>query len=182
MDTLKYIIDTITKYTAIQYAEMMLDRERIANNKLHTFNVKTGSHKEQEVPYIEYMKGTWGYSGSDSIDECIWRSRVSKLNEYAKFISLYTGFIENGKVFVLNKKEKFVSFLCSVENRGQLQTLGMQKRTAVLFTHYNPLNVDCIEECVDKQYLFNGLETNDYEMSQNESWIISECDKLIKNT
>lgn len=183
MNTLKHIIDTITNYTAIQYADMMLDRERVANNKLHLFNVKTGSHKEQEIPYIEYMKSTWGYNGSEDLESCIERSRVSKLKEYAHYIVLYTGFIKNGRVFVLNKKEKFVSFLWDIRNGDKLQSSnGHKVGVTDLYTHYNPLNVDCISESVSSIHLFDKIGNNDYEISCDEKWIISECDKLIKNS
>ena len=48
-------------------------------------------------------------------------------------------------------------------------------------THYNPLNVDCIEQSVSNNQFFKELESR-FEISANEEMLIKECDELIKMT
>lgn len=111
---LKYIEEIITNYTATEYADMMLKKES-ENFTLTTYNSKTGEMKETKPSYHEYMRQTWHYNISATLEECIESSRISKLNQYAEFITMYSGWIKNGRLFVLNKKEGFVSFLYKLE-------------------------------------------------------------------
>lgn len=54
---------------------------------------------------------------------------------------------------------------------------GVKK--AQLLTHYNPLDVDCLQQVVDSNYLFKQIDLNKYDASSDEGKMISACDKLI---
>ncbi len=177
--TLKQIRDIITHKSAIQYAEEMLLEEK-NNCVVATFNANTRSVTEEQVPYLEYMLTQWGKPG-DLLTACIERSRISKLERYAEYVRLYSGFYKNGGLFVLNKKEKFVSFLYETKEKHHsfsaynepCKTFEMLR----LHIHYNPLNVDCIDETIKKDLLDR---TDQYGYSSDEEDIIRECDYLIR--
>lgn len=165
LERIKYCIEN---FTAEQYAEIMMEEER-ETFSLTIMNMKTGSVKKTKPEYYEYMKATWGNENS-TIESCIERSRISKLDEYAKYIHLYTGFIRNGGVFVLNKEEKFVSFIYEIK-----------EKLAMLYTHYNPSKADCIEESINSKYLFNNMLKNKYDFSKDENAMIKQCDLLLSH-
>ncbi len=172
LSTIKKILST---QTAIQYAESRLKDEQ-ENYFLTTFNSSSGNFEEVKVDYYEYMRQTWHWEEKPPLQDCVEASRVSKLKEYAGMVERYYGWIKNGKLFVLNKKEKFVSFLYEVKKDGMFQA---KPTTAMLYTHYNPLDVDCIEEAVNHSYLFDGIMSDTYDISVYEGEMIKACDLLI---
>jgi len=175
---LNNIKDIITKFTATQYAEMMVQQEK-ENFCLTTFNTSTGEVKEEKPEYYEYMRQTWHWEEKPSLEACIESSYISKLNQYAEAVKMYTGWVKNGKLFILNKEEKFVSFLFGVVKDGC--NLNSKPVLAELHTHYNPLNVDCLEESVSHEHIFNQLfGDGKYDISTDEHQLIGECELLIE--
>lgn len=166
LEEIQYIL---LHYTAIEYANMMLKREKEAS----TLTVwDKGNVYQKKVPYEKFMQETWG-TGNMTMKALIERSKDAKLNQYAGYIDLLTGFNKSGKVFVLNKKEKVVSFLYGEYNNNE------DKKFAKLHVHYNPLNVEYIFQHISSDYLFKNMENEEYDMSQMEGHIIKECDSLI---
>ncbi len=174
--SLTRIKEIISTQTAVQYANSRLNHEA-ENCYLTTMNASTGEIKETESTYYEYMRQTWHWEENPPINACIENSMISKLNEYAEMVNIYAGWIKNGKLFVLNKKEKFVSFLYEVKKDGY--SLDAKPISANLYTHYNPLNVDCIEESVNHSHLFDGIMSDTYVISVYEDEMIKVCDLLI---
>ncbi len=178
------IKDIITKHTAIEYADLMIEKERSkGTNSVLTYNSKTGEYKNEMVPYEEYMQGYWGGS-KDTLEKCVQNSYVSKLNQYSKCVELYSGWIKNGGLFVLHKREKLITFLYKIEKDGY--SLDAKPKNSLLYIHYNPLNVDFIETSVRHEYLFNVLTDDiwdeDYDISADEELIIKELEKIIDGT
>ena len=174
---LNKIKDIITKFTATQYAEMMVQQEK-ENFCLTTINTSTGAVKEEKPEYYEYMRQTWHWEEKPSLEACIESSYISKLNQYAEAVKMYTGWVKNGKLFILNKEEKFVSFLYGIKKDGF--NLDSKPQSALLYTHYNPLNVDCIEESIAHEHIFNQLFGGKYDISTDEHQLIGECELLIE--
>lgn len=166
---LQYFKEVIEGQSAIEFAEDMLESEKQASI-LTQLNTSTGKITEKQVPYEEYMKQSWGTEG-DTLEKCIERSKISKLNDYAEIVNYYAGFLENGKVFVLNKKEKYVCFLYAVDK---------EENESYLYVHYNPLNVDIMSEIVDSDYLFKDIGLDMFDISTDENRMIDECNKLIR--
>lgn len=175
MNKLQHIQWILDSYSAFEYAEIRLEQER-NNFSLCTMNTSTGEVKETKPEYYEYMKQTWHYKDSPPLEECIENSRNSKLMEYAKMLKMWTGFIENGKLFVLNKKEKFVSFIYEIEKDG----IGLSAKpiSVIAKTHYNPKKVDCIEDVFNAKYLSSEIEKELYDISKDEKALINECNVL----
>ncbi len=178
------IKDIITKHTAIEYADLMIEKERSkGENDMLIYNSKTGAYSTEVVPYKEYMQNYWGNS-KDTLEKCVQNSYVSKLNRYSKCIELYSGWIDNGKLFVLHKREKLITFLYKVEKDSF--KLNAKPKNALLYIHYNPLDVDFIETSVRHEYLFNGLVddiwSEEYDISADEEMIIKELEKIIDGT
>lgn len=112
----------------------------------------------------DYMLDVFG--GKD-IESSSSNAMRQYLNEYAKCIEIYTGFISNGFVYVLDRKNKCVFILYS--NVGGYCSLYM---------HYNPLGYDCIEMKTSTSHLFGEIKNNIYDLSKDESLLINECDNL----
>ena len=168
---LQYITEVLDKLSAFEFAESRLNQEK-EHTTITMLNTESGIVSSNKVSYEDYMKGTWSNKESATLEECIEESRMSALDEYAEMVDLHTGFIRNGRVFVLDKTDKIVFFLYDQhEDKGQ--------KWASLYTHYNPKNIDCIETMVNSKYLFEDMEKDKYEISQDEGWIIKECHKLI---
>lgn len=150
MTELKRIIKTLRDYTAFSFAENKLDNLRRDEN------------------YQEMMKQC--YSGNDNltIKECEENAIRTFVSEYAKMCEIYAGWLKNGKVFILDKRDKFILALYKVDDIAHLA-----------ITNYNPLNVDCIEQSVSNNQFFKELE-NRFEISVDEEMLIKECDLLIK--
>ncbi len=130
------------------------------------------------------MTQYWGSGKNPTFEQSVEASRRSKLDQYAKDISMYTGWVKNGKIFVLNKKEKFVSFLYEITRAGH--SLDSKPKTISLRTHYNPRNVDCVEQHIwakrfpiDASFKVSPMTNDEYEISTDEKKLIKQCDKLI---
>ncbi len=174
-------LDTIKKITTYQsardYAFARLGEEK-KNCSLTTMNAASGEVKNTKPEYYEYMRQTWHWEKNPTLEACIDNSITSKMLEYAEMVKLYAGWIKNGRLFVLNKKGKYVSFLYEVKR--EFAFLDSKPISAMLYTHYNPLNVDCIEESVKHEYLFDGIMSDTYDISVYEEEMIKACDLLIK--
>jgi hypothetical protein len=172
---LKYIEEIITNYSAVKYAEIMLEKEK-ENFTLLEYNTQIGKTKETKPSYYEYMKQMWHWKDNPPIEECVEASRLSKLNKYAEMVQMYSGWIKNGRLFVLNKKEGFVSFLYKLEKEGY--TLNSKIRTVVIRTNYNPKGVDCIEDNINPKYFSEMISDEHYDISKNEKELNDLCDQL----
>jgi hypothetical protein len=175
LDNINKIINT---YTAAQYAAVQLKLEK-KNYSLHVFNYKTGEIKVEKPSYDEYMITYWGSPKSNTLEKCIEGSRMSALNDYAEKIKMYTGWVKNGKVFVLNRKDRYVSFLYEIKDTG---TLGRIPIYVSLKTNYNPKDVDSISDHMPHSTFKEKIDDGEYEISQDEKYLIKECDKLILKT
>lgn len=173
---LEQIKDIISTFNAFEYAEILVQTEK-KHSSVTQLNIKTNKSKAVVLDYEDYMKQVWSTKKEVALEECIEASRNSKLNEYAKLIQMYTGWIQNGRLFVLNKAEKFVSFIYEIKKDGY--TLNAKPKTVICKTHYNPLNVDCIEENISAKHLSETIINGGYEISKDEKYLIKECDKLI---
>lgn len=172
---LEYIEYIITNHTAMMYAEIMLGKEKNSCEGTH-YNLATHTVTTIDMTYKEYMTQAWSTKNKATLEECIEASRISKLNHYAKMIEMYTGWVKNGKLFVLNKKEKFVSFL--YELKRESESLDSPIKSVIIRTNYNPLKVDCIEDNINPKYLSKQISDENYDISQNELQLIEDCNKL----
>ena len=172
---LQYIKEIITNHTAVQYAEMMLEKEK-KNCTIHIFNASTRKVIQKNMNYYEYMKQTWHWEDNPPIEECIEASRISKLNEYAEAVQMYSGWIKNGKLFVLNKREAFVSFIYKIDKESLMRDSKI--KSVIVRTNYNPREVDCIEESLNPRYFSEMISDEHYDISKNEKELNALCDKL----
>lgn len=152
MTELKRITKTLRDYTAFSFAENKLDNLR---------------HDEN---YQEMMKQCYSGKNNPTIKECEENAIRTFISEYAKMCEIYAGWLKNGKVFILDKRDRFVLALYKVDDISH---------SAI--ANYNPLNVDCIEQSVSNNQFFKELETR-FEISENEEMLIKECDELVKMT
>jgi len=152
MNGLNKIIETLKKETAFSFAETKLDNLR------------------REENYQEMMKQCYSGNDNPTIKECEENAIRTFVSEYAKMCEIYAGWLKNGKVFILDKRDKFILALYKVDDIAQLA-----------ITHYNPLNVDCIEQSVSNNQFFKELEVR-FEISTDEKLLIKECDELVKMT
>lgn len=152
MTELKRIIKTLRDYTAFSFAETKLDNLR------------------REENYQEMMKQCYSGKDSPTIEECEENAIRTFVFEYAKMCEIYAGWLKNGKVFILDKRDKFILALYKVDDIAH---------SAI--ANYNPLNVDCIEQSVSNNQFFKELE-NRFEISADEETLIKECDELVKKT
>ena len=115
-----------------------------------------------------------GYDGEAiegaDIKECEENAIRTFVSEYSKMCEIYSGWLKNGKVFILDKRDKFILALYKVDDISH---------SAIV--NYNPLNVDCIEQSVSNNQFFKELE-NRFEISADEEMLIKECDELVKMT
>lgn len=173
---LQRIEEIITNYTAIEYAEMMIEQEK-ENFVLATLNTTTGEIQETKPSYYEYMKQVWHWEDNPTLEDCVQASRLSKLNKYSEAIQMYTGWVKNGKLFVLNKKEGFVSFLFKLEKDGN--ALNSKVHSVVTRINYNPKEVDCIEDYLSPKYFEDMISDEYYDISKNEQELNDLCDELF---
>lgn len=176
MTSLDQIKNIITEFTPMQWANMQLQKEK-EDCTLTTLNTTTGKVSSTQVDYYEYMAKTWHSKDKPPIVECIENSLHAKLEDFSRLIALYTGFVKNGRLFFLNKKEKYVCFICESDwpssNHGFVGG----------HIHYNPLHVDIIAERIpDKRILDNHLSYDNYEISTDEQDLIAKCDSLINES
>lgn len=111
-----------------------------------------------------------GYSKNDSEDYDIVldRLRASCYRRYSMHCEVMAGFIECGKVFVLNRNDKIVFFLA-----------GNKDGIAWLIPHYNPLNVDCIEQRTSVDHIFKNEANGIWDFSKDENKVIAELDNIL---
>jgi hypothetical protein len=152
---LQIIKDVLTNYTAFSFADEKLSA------------VKKGVSKRNEN-YYEYMSQVFSGAENPTIDECEETAKREFIAEYGKCCDLYSYWQKNGKLFILDRKNKFVLFLYKKDE---------ERHIAV--THYNPLNYDCFEWGMSNKEFFEGLENGDFDLSADENDIIKECDLLI---
>lgn len=170
-DTALYQMNLIIhNQTAWEFAEHQLAKEK-ENPVLLVGNMSTGTLQttERKVSYLEYMRETWG-NETDTLKDCIVRSRNSKLQQYAKIIEVYTGWINNGCKYVFDVREGIIYALFNVDLGG---TLAGEPRKVELYTNYNPFNHDCTEASMGYTVYKKALEKGDMIEGTNE-------DKLIK--
>ena len=142
MTGLKKIIKTLRDYTAFSFAENKLDNLR------------------RDVNYQEMMKQCYSGKDNPTIEECEENAIRTFIYEYSKMCEVYAGWLKNGKVFILDKRDRFILAVYKVDDTSHLA-----------ITHYNPLNVDCIEQSVSNNQFFKELE-NRFEISANEEMLI----------
>lgn len=143
------IIEILKTHTAFSFAESKLN------------NIK-----KQEY-YTSIMRDSYSGKDNPSIEECEENAVRSFIDDYIKMCEIYSGFIENGKLFILDKRDKFVLALYSNDGKSNKS-----------ITHYNPINVNCIEQSIPTSNFFLELG-NRYEISKDEESLIKECDILI---
>jgi hypothetical protein len=168
MTSLDEIKKIITEFTPMEWASMQLEVEK-ENCTLTTLNTSTGKVSSTQVDYYEYMAKTWHNKDKPPITECIENSLVAKLEYFSRLVALYTGFVKTGRLFVLNKKERFVSFYFAKGHPGQNDGFSN------LYVHYNPLGIDVVEETIFNKHLSRDY----YEISTDEEALITKCDSLI---
>jgi hypothetical protein len=152
MTELKRIIKTLRDYTAFSFAENKLDNLR------------------REENYQEIMKQCYSGNDNPTIKECEENAIRTFVSEYSKMCEIYAGWLKNGKVFILDKRDKFILALYKVDDISH---------SAI--ANYNPLNIDCIEQSVSNNQFFKELESR-FEISTDEEILIKECDELVKMT
>lgn len=121
--------------------------------------------QDKEKLYDMYAK-----SNDEDLLVVMERLEVSCMDKYKEHLVVYAGFIENGKVFVLNKKHKILFFLAGSENGN-----------ARLIPNYNPLNVDIIEASYQIDQILGNSSEDVWVVSKNEEELIITLDKIIKN-
>lgn len=175
MTELQRIETIITNYTATEYADMMIQREK-ENFSLTVLDTNTNTIKQVDCDYYEYMRQMWHWEENPPLEKCIENSYISKLQDYAELTSTYAGFIKNGRLFVLNKKEKFVSFLYNTTKDSA--RLSAKPKNIELKTNYNPNKVDCISETLKASYFDKLIQNGDFIVSKDGKELNELCDKL----
>lgn len=151
----------------LQRIEKLLKGHTAFSYAFYSIKRKKEILKAKGEDYFYHMSQMYG-NQDETLEVLEERMRISAIKDYGNCASKYAGFYDNGRVFILNKKEKFVSFLFKKE---------MNMDWGSLLTHYNPLNIECFEEGIKLSLIFNNKEKYDY--SQNEEELIRECDRLI---
>lgn len=151
MNGLDQIVFTLKNYSALSFAETKLAA------------IKENCKKRNEN-YHSYMSDLF----SGNIEECEQLAIIQYINEYKKCCEIYAGWIANGKVFILDRRDKLVLFLYKKD-----------KTTHSAVVHYNPLNVDLIEYSCPNFQFFKDFEAGRYDVSVNEDLIIKECAELL---
>ena len=152
MKQLNQIIKTLSKETAFSFAE----------NKLEIL--------KSQKDYGETMKQCYSGKDNPTIQECEENALRTFISEYAKMCEIYAGWIKNGKVFILDKRDRFVLALYKVDDIAHKA-----------ISHYNPLNIDCIEQSTSNKHFFEQLNIR-FDISTDEELLIKECDELVKMT
>ena len=151
MKGLDQIEFTLKNYSAITFAETKLQAEKDAPNR----------------DYYTYMRNCYSGKDNPTIEECEQNAFLQFINEYKKCCEIYAGWVSNGKVFILDKRDKLVLFLYKKDDVAHSSIV-----------HYNPLNVDLIEQSCPNNHFFKEFESGRYDMSTNEDLIIKECAEL----
>lgn len=119
----------------------------------------------------EDLYACWAKDYNEPIEVVQSRLVLSCLKKYEEHIKAYRGFNECGKVFVLNRVEKVLYFLCDKTN-------GIAR----LITQYNPLNLDVFETSINSDYLFGQINKNQWDVSLSEADLRRELDELLTST
>ena len=172
--TISEILDIIKERTPYSYAYWRMHCD-MKNPIVHVFNSGTGDHTQKKVSYEEYLQTNFGKPG-DSIEVCKNRCVVSYLEDYAYLINLYTGWVNNGKLFVLNTQEKYISFLFEKAKIAESPSI------IKLHTNYNPLGVDCIEQSMPVFQYQKLIDSQHLVQDTDENKLIQLCDELIKKS
>lgn len=151
MNGLDYIKNVLDGFTAIEFAEY----------KLGLAKSETGDD------YEEYMSDM--YAGD--LANCEKLAFCSHLDNYAQCIEIYSGWVKNGKVFIMDKRDKVIFALYSKDDKSHQA-----------YTHYNPLEVDVISYGMGNVFLVEGIDSGRYELSANEAELIIELNKLIESS
>lgn len=154
MNKLQEIEHIIRDYSAITFANSKLDS--IKNLQCQN--------------YHSYMRDCFSGEDNPSIEQCEQNAFLQFINDYKKLCEIYAGWIANGKVFILDKFYKVVLFLYKRDEVAHSSVV-----------HYNPLNVDLIEMSCPNDVFFTELYNGRFDVSQNESQTIKECNALIYN-
>jgi hypothetical protein len=152
MKQLNQIIKTLREETAFSFAEKKLEILR------------------GQKDYEETMKKCYSGKDNPTIEECEENAIRTFVSEYAKMCEIYSGWIKNGKVFILDKRDRFVLALYKVDDIAHKA-----------ISHYNPLNIDCIEQSTSNKHFFEQLNIR-FDISADEEMLIKECDELVKMT
>lgn len=152
MNGLNQIISTITNYSAITFAENKLKILKHDNN----------------INYYTYMRDCFSGEEYPTIEKCEQNALIQFINEYSKCCELYTGWMNNGRVFILDRRDKVVLFLYKKDDTTHSSVV-----------HYNPLDIDLIEQSCSNDHFFKGVETGRFDISKDEDHIIKECDRLV---
>ena len=152
MKQLNQIIKTLKEETAFSFAEKKLEILR--------------SQKD----YSEMMKQCYSGKDNPTIEECEENAIRTFISEYQKMCEIYAGWLKNGKVFILDKRDHFILALYKVDDIAHKA-----------ISQYNPMNVDCIEQSISNKHFFEQLNIR-FDISTNEELLIKECDLLIKNS
>lgn len=151
MKGLEKIEFTLKNYSAITFAETKLQAERDNQNR----------------DYYTYMRNRYSGKDNPTIEECEQNAFIQFVNEYKKCCEIYSGWVSNGKVFILDRRDKLVLFLYKKDDVAHSSVV-----------HYNPLNVDLIEQSCSNNHFWREFENGRYDISGNEDLIIKECDEL----
>lgn len=143
---------TLKEYSAIDFAQIKIDAIRRVN----------------KLNYYQVMKDLFSGKEDPTLEECEQNAFRQYLNEYKNCCEVYLGWMDNGRVFILDKGEKLVLALYKKDEFGH---------SAIV--HYNPLKVDLIEKSIPIKTFQKGFESGRYDLSTNEDWIVKECDNLI---
>jgi hypothetical protein len=153
MKGLEQIEFTLKNYSAISFAETKLQAEKDAPNR----------------DYYTYMRNCYSGKDNPTIEECEQNAFSQFINEYKKCCDIYAGWIDNGKVFILDKRDMVVLFLYKKNDVAHSSVV-----------HYNPLNVDLVEQSCPNNHFFKEFENGRYDMSTKEDLLIKECDELVE--
>lgn len=152
---IEYINKLLKTHTAFSFAEEKLS------------DIKKGCIERKE-DYRDYMYDVFSGSVNPIIKECEQNAIHQFVLEYAKLCQVLIGFLVNGSVFILDRKNKFVSFLYE-HRKGMYSAM----------TYYNPTNYDCLEWCNEEEVFIGKIQSEEFILSKNENDIIKECDLLI---
>lgn len=153
MKGLDQIVFTITNYSAITFAETKLKCERDDNHK----------------DYYAHMRSCYSGEENPTIEKCEQNALLQFIREYSKCCEVYAGWVANGKVFILDRRDNVVLFLYKKDDISHSALV-----------HYNPLNIDLIEQSCPNNHFFKEVEAGRYDISINETLIIKECDQLAE--
>jgi hypothetical protein len=116
----------------------------------------------------EDLYAAYSKNDDEPHDIVVDRLRASCLRRYAMHCEVIAGFIECGKVFVINRADKIVFILA-----------GNKDGIAWLIPHYNPLNVDCVEQRTSVDHIFKNTGSGIWDFSKDEDKLISELDAML---